>query len=254
MKILLTNDDGIYAEGLCALYEALSLDHEIYIVAPEVGRSAVGHAITIDQPLRVTKVRRGRFFWGYAINGTPADCVKLAIYELIGPVDLVISGINKGANVGINLLYSGTVSAATEAKILGYSSIAVSVDAYKDIDYCFAANFVSMFINHVFDLPLDLPFCLNINIPHINPYKIKGIKFVRQSTAKLKEIFDKRLDLHDKIYYWQGAEEYTEKDPNTDVVALKEGYITITPIQFDLTNYSTLNNLRQISNKLIIKF
>jgi len=254
MKILLTNDDGIYAEGLCALYEVLSLDHEIYIVAPEVERSAVGHAITIDQPLRVTKVKRGKFFWGYAINGTPADCVKLAIYELIGPVDLVISGINKGANVGINLLYSGTVSAATEAKILGYSSIAVSIDAYKDIDYCFAANFVSRFINYVFDLPLDLPFCLNINIPHINPYKIKGVKFVRQSTAKLKEIFDKRLDLHDKIYYWQGAEEYTEKDPDTDVVALKEGYITITPIQFDLTNYSTLNNLRQISDKLIINF
>lgn len=254
MKILLTNDDGIYAEGLCALYETLHLEHEVYIVAPESERSAVGHAITIDQPLRVTRVRRGKYFWGYAINGTPADCVKLAIYELVGPVDLVVSGINRGANVGINLLYSGTVSAATEAKILGYPSIAVSIDAYKDIDYCFAANFVSIFVNHVFDLPLNLPFCLNINIPHINPYKIKGIKFVRQSTAKLKEIFDKRLDLHDKIYYWQGAEEHTEKDPETDVVALKEGYITVTPIQFDLTNYSSLNILKQISDKLVIKF
>lgn len=254
MKILLTNDDGIYAEGLCALYETLYLEHEVYIVAPETERSAVGHAITIDQPLRVTKVRIGKYFWGYAINGTPADCVKLAIYELVGPVDLIVSGINKGANVGINLLYSGTVSAATEAKILGYPSIAVSIDAYKDIDYCFAANFVSIFVNYVFNLPLDLPFCLNINIPHINPYKIKGIKFVRQSTAKLKEIFDKRLDLHDKIYYWQGAEEHTEKDPETDVVALKEGYITVTPIQFDLTNYSSLNTLKQISDKLVIKF
>ncbi len=254
MKILLTNDDGIYAEGICALHEVLSLDHEVYIVAPEAERSAVGHAITIDQPLRITKVKRGRFFWGYAINGTPADCVKLAIYELIGPVDLVVSGINRGPNVGINLLYSGTVSAATEAKILGYPSIAVSIDAYKDIDYCFAANFVGIFLNHVFDLPLPRPFCLNINIPHINPYKIKGIKFVRQSTAKLKEVFDKRLDLHDKIYYWQGAEEHTENDPDTDVIALKEGYITITPIQFDLTNYSLLNKLKQISNKLTIKF
>jgi len=100
-------------------------------------------------------------------------------------------------------------------------------------------------------LPLDLPFCLNINIPHINPYKIKGIKFVRQSIAKLKEIFDKRLDLHDKIYYWQGAEEYTEKDPDTDVIALKEGYITITPIKFDLTNYSSLNKLKQIDDKIL---
>jgi 5'-nucleotidase len=251
MKILLTNDDGIYSEGLCALYETLVLDHEVYIVAPESERSAVGHAITIEQPLRVRKVKRGKHFWGYAINGTPADCVKLALYELIGPVDLVISGINKGANVGINLLYSGTVSAATEAKILGYSSIAVSIDAYEDVDYCFAANFISTFINYVFDLPLDLPFCLNVNIPHINPHKIKGIKFVRQSIAKLKEIFDKRLDLHDKIYYWQGAEEYTEKDPDTDVIALKEGYITITPIKFDLTNYSSLNKLKQIDDKIL---
>ncbi|MCD6548000.1 MAG: 5'/3'-nucleotidase SurE [Thermodesulfobacterium sp.] len=254
MKILLTNDDGIYAEGLCALYEVLSLEHQVYIVAPESERSAVGHAITIEQPLRVTKVRRGKYFCGYAINGTPADCVKLAIYELVGSVDLVISGINRGANVGINLLYSGTVSAATEAKILGYPSIAVSIDAYKDIDYCFAANFIGVFVKYIFSLPLDLPFCLNINIPHINPHKIKGIKFVRQSTAKLKEIFDKRLDLHDRIYYWQGAEEHTEKDPDTDVIALKEGYITITPVHFDLTNYFSLNRLKQIKNKLVIEF
>jgi len=254
MKILLTNDDGIYAEGLCALYEILSLDHEIYIVAPESERSAVGHAITIDQPLRVIKIKRGKFFWGYAINGTPADCVKLAIYELVGPVDLVVSGINKGANVGINLLYSGTVSAATEAKMLGYSSIAVSIDAYENVDYCFAANFTGVFINHISKLPLNSPFCLNINIPHMNPYKIKGIKYVKQSTAKLKEFFDKRLDLHGKIYYWQGAEEYTEIDPETDVLALKEGYITITPIQFDLTNYSSLNILKQVKDKLSINF
>jgi len=254
MKILLTNDDGIYAEGLCALYEILSLDHEIYVVAPESERSAVGHAITINQPLRVTKIKRGNFFWGYAINGTPADCVKLAIYELVGPVDLVVSGINKGANVGINLLYSGTVSAATEAKMLGYSSISVSIDAYENVDYCFAAYFTSIFINHISKLPLNSPFCLNINIPHMNPYKIKGIKYVKQSTAKLKEFFDKRLDLHGKIYYWQGAKEHTEIDPETDVIALKEGYITITPIQFDLTNYSLLNILKQVKDKLFINF
>ncbi len=254
MKILLTNDDGIYAEGLCALYEILSLDHEIYVVAPESERSAVGHAITISQPLRVTKIKRGNFFWGYAINGTPADCVKLAIYELVGPVDLVVSGINKGANVGINLLYSGTVSAATEAKMLGYSSISVSIDAYENVDYCFAAYFTSIFINHISKLPLNSPFCLNINIPYMNPHKIKGIKYVKQSTAKLKEFFDKRLDLHGKIYYWQGAKEHTEIDPETDVIALKEGYITITPIQFDLTNYSLLNILKQVKDKLFINF
>ena len=254
MRILLTNDDGIYAEGLCALYEALCLEHEVYIVAPEAERSAVGHAITIHYPLRVSKVKRGKYFWGYAVNGTPADCVKLAIYELIGPVDLVISGINRGANVGINVLYSGTVSAATEAKMLGYPAIAVSIDAYEVNDYCFTAYFISNFIEKVFNLPINLPFCLNINIPHINPCQIKGIRFVRQSKAKLKEFFDKRLDLHGKVYYWQGAEEHTETDPDTDVIALKQGYITITPIQYDLTNYVFLEKLKNIENSFNFSF
>ncbi len=254
MKILLTNDDGIYADGICALYKTLSLEHEVYIVAPEAERSAVGHAITIHYPLRVKEIRKGKFFWGYAVSGTPADCVKLAIYELIGPVDLVISGINRGANVGINVLYSGTVSAATEAKILGYPAIAVSVDAYENIDYCFCAHFVSFIINEIPKLPLDNPFCLNINIPNLSPYKIKGIKVVRQSKAKLKEIFEKRLDLHGKAYYWQGAEEYTETDPETDVVALKNGYITITPIHFDLTNCTNLEKLKRFFDKVILNF
>ena len=243
MRILITNDDGIYADGLCGLYFALREEHEVFIVAPEVERSAVGHAITIHYPLRVREVRRGKFFWGYAVSGTPADCVKLAIYELIGPVDLVISGINRGANVGINVLYSGTVSAATEAKILGVNSIAVSIDAYENIDYCFASYFMAQFVRTIEKIPLDSPFCLNINIPHLNLHQIKGVKFVRQSTAKLKEFFEKRLDLHGKIYYWQGAEEHTETDEETDVVALKKGYITITPIQFDLTSYRDLNKL-----------
>ncbi|MDK2860974.1 MAG: 5/3-nucleotidase [Thermodesulfobacterium sp.] len=245
MKLLLTNDDGIYAEGLCSLYNALSLEHEVYIVAPEAERSAVGHAITIHYPLRVTKVKRGKKFWGYAVSGTPADCVKLALYELIGPVDLVISGINRGANVGINLVYSGTVSAATEAKILGYPSLAVSIDAYEDVDYCFAANFIAKFLNVLKDLPLNKPFCLNINIPNCNPSKIKGIKFVKQSKARLKEVFEKRFDLHGKAYYWQGAEEHTETDEDTDVLALKQGYITITPIHFDLTNHNSLKILKK---------
>jgi 5'-nucleotidase len=243
MKILLTNDDGIYADGLCGLYFTLSEEHEVYIVAPEVERSAVGHAITIHYPLRVREIRRGKYFWGYAVSGTPADCVKLALYELVGPVDLVISGINRGANVGINVLYSGTVSAATEAKILGINGIAVSIDAFENIDYCFTSYFVGRLLKELKDLPLKRPFCLNINIPHLNPHQIKGIKIVRQSTAKLKEFFEKRLDLHGKDYYWQGAEEHTETDEETDVVALKQGYITITPIQYDLTAYSDLTSL-----------
>ncbi len=252
MKILLTNDDGIYADGLCSLYFSLIGEHEVYIVAPDYEKSAVGHAITIHYPLRVKKIQRGKYFWGYAVSGTPADCVKLAIYELVGPVDLVISGINRGANVGINVLYSGTASAATEAKILGYNGLAVSIDAYENIDYCFTAYFIKNFLNYLPSLPLSKPFCLNINIPSISPPQIKGIKFVRQSTAKLKEVFEKRLDLHGKIYYWQGAEEHTEEDEETDVIALKKGYITITPIHFDLTSYQELSFLKNLSLPIAI--
>ncbi len=250
MKILLTNDDGIFAEGICALYEALYEEHEVYIVAPEAERSAVGHAITIHYPLRVNKVKRGRHFWGYAVSGTPADCVKLAIYELIGPVDLVISGINRGANVGINVIYSGTVSAATEAKMLGYPSFAVSVDGFEDIDFCFAANFMADVIQKIDEFQITKPFCLNINFPNVNPCCIKGIKVVRQSTAPLKEFFDRRIDLHGKVYYWQGAEEHTESSPDTDVIALKQGYITITPIMFDLTNYARLSSINKLAKLL----
>ncbi len=255
MKILLTNDDGIFAEGLCALYEALKPEHEVFIVAPEAERSAVGHAITIHYPLRVTRVKRGGFFWGWAVSGTPADCVKLAIYELIGSVDLVISGINRGANVGINVIYSGTVSAATEAKMLGYPSLAVSMEGWEDLDYCFAANFIAEFIHQCFitkeiKLPVKTPFCLNINFPKVNPCYIKGIKVVRQSLAPLKEFFDRRIDPHGKVYYWQGAEEHLEKDEDTDVVALKQGYITITPIKYDLTNYDSLEKIKDLENRI----
>ncbi|QJA06357.1 5'/3'-nucleotidase SurE [Thermosulfurimonas marina] len=242
MKILLTNDDGIYAEGLCALYRALSLEHEVVIVAPEAERSAVGHAITLSDPLRVRVVRRGRDFWGYAVNGTPADCVKLAFYELVGPVDLVVSGINRGANVGINVLYSGTVSAATEAAILGRPALAVSLAAFSGEDYCFAAYFTALLVEN---LPsLSSPFCLNVNIPHLPAHLIKGIKVTRQGTRKLKERFEKRVDPHGNIYYWQCGEEFLEEDPDTDVVALKSGYISITPLAHDLTDYKTLSFLQ----------
>ncbi len=244
MKILLTNDDGIHAEGLCALYRCLSLDHELVVVAPEAERSAVGHAITLSNPLRVRIVRKGREFWGYAVNGTPADCVKLAFYELVGPVDLVISGINRGANVGINVLYSGTVSAATEAAILGMPALAVSLAAYRHESYCFAAYFTATILEDLFHWPLPRPFCLNINIPNLPAHLIKGVKITRQGTRKLRERFEKRIDPHGNTYYWQCGEEFLEDDPETDVVAIKQGFISITPLNHDLTHQEVLRLLR----------
>jgi len=244
MRILLTNDDGIFAEGLCALYDALCEDHKVFVVAPEAERSAVGHAITIADPLRVKKVKRGNMFFGYAVNGTPADCVKIAIHELIGPdIDLVISGINRGANVGINVLYSGTVSAATEGVILGYPGIAVSLNEYQEPDYCFAAYFTSCLLETLKEPILKEIFCLNVNIPFLPAHRIKGIKFVKQSTAPLIEKFERRIDPHGNIYYWQCSERFTETDPETDVVSLKEGFITITPLHYDLTSKNFLQRL-----------
>lgn len=245
MRILLTNDDGIFAEGLCALYDALAEEHEVFVVAPEAERSAVGHAITIADPLRVKKVKRGRKFFGYAVNGTPADCVKIAIHELIGPeIDLVLSGINRGANVGINVLYSGTVSAATEGVILGYPGIAISINAYRDPDYCFAAYFASCLVENLEEIIFDSIFCLNVNIPALPAHQIKGIKWVKQSTTRLLEKFEKRIDPHGNVYYWQCSERFTETDPETDVVALAEGFITLTPLHFTLTNLEILQQLQ----------
>jgi 5'-nucleotidase len=246
MRILLTNDDGIFAEGLCALYDALAQDHEVFVVAPEAERSAVGHAITIADPLRVRKVKRGRQFFGYAVSGTPADCVKIAVHELIGPrIDLVLSGINRGANVGINVLYSGTVSAATEGAMLGYSGIAVSINEYKEPDYCFAAYFVGCLLENLERLPVQGIFCLNVNIPALPPHKIRGIKWVKQSVAPLLEKFEKRVDPHGHVYYWQCSERFTETDPETDVVALAQGFITLTPLHFNLTYRQALKALQQ---------
>ncbi len=244
MRILLTNDDGIFAEGLCALYDVLCQDHEVFVVAPEAERSAVGHAITIADPLRVKKVKRGNKFFGYAVNGTPADCVKIAIYELIGPnIDLVLSGINRGANVGINVLYSGTVSAATEGVILGYPGIAVSLNEYQEPDYCFAAYFTSCLLESLKREIFSEKICLNVNIPFLPANEIRGVKFVRQSAAPLVEKFEKRIDPHGNIYYWQCSERFTETDPETDVVALHQGFITITPLHHNLTSFKVLKEL-----------
>ena len=245
MRILLTNDDGIHALGLCALYEALRDDHELFVVAPDAERSAVGHAITLVDPLRVREVkRRGRRF-GWAVNGTPADCVKLAVRELVGPgIDLVLSGINLGANVGINILYSGTVSAATEAAILGIRAAAVSLDTLKDPDFCFAAGFTASILEWIKDLPLQRGVALNINIPARPPKEIRGARIAKQELRPYEETFEKRVDPRGNVYYWQSIQERAEV-PESDVDAelLRRGFITITPIHYDLTAHDHLERI-----------
>ena len=246
MNILLTNDDGIYARGLYSLYEVLKDEHEVFVVAPDSECSAVGHAITLANPLRVRSVKRKGSVFGWALNGTPADCVKLAVHDLIKkPIDLVISGINHGANIGINVLYSGTVSAAAEAAILGIKSAAVSLDTYRAPDFCFAANFAKRLIAWLNEVDLSSGVTINVNVPALPPDQILGVRATRQGTSGFVEQFDKRVDPRGNIYYWQTNSETSaiHKDDDIDSIALKQGFITITPIHFDLTSYTILNSL-----------
>jgi 5'-nucleotidase len=238
LKILLTNDDGIYAQGLGALYRELNGDFELVVVAPETEMSAVGHAITLDSPLRVRDVYKNGSFFGYGVSGTPADCVKIAVEELLEiPPDLIISGINLGANVGVNVLYSGTVSAATEGAFLGIRSAAISLDTLKKApDFGFAARFSREIIGFIVKSNLKKGTALNVNIPAIPEDKIKGISFTGQGTRRQKEKFESRIDPRGNVYYWLSAEIPVEDEAvDSDIRALREQRISITPITYDLT-------------------
>jgi 5'-nucleotidase len=248
MRFLLTNDDGIYAEGLSALYRELSKEAECLIVAPETEQSAVGHAITLSRPLMVRRMKKDGSISGYAVKGTPADCVKIGIKELSEkPFDLVVSGINLGANVGINVIYSGTVSATTEGTVLGIPSMAISLDTHSsNADFSFAARVarkLALFI--VKDNPAG-GMTLNVNIPAIPEDKIRGFAVTRQGTARLVENFEKRVDPRENIYYWLAGETLLpeEEDDNSDASALKKGFISLTPIQYDLTNHRAIDDLK----------
>jgi 5'-nucleotidase len=248
MRILLTNDDGIYAKGLNALYSELSQDTDCLIVAPEIEQSAVGHAITIARPLMVRRATKNGNFLGYAVCGTPADCVKIGIKELSDkPVDLVVSGINRGANAGINVIYSGTVSAATEAVIMGVPALAVSLDTHRDADFTFAARFARKMVQMMMNNPELNNSAINVNVPALPPEEIKGVMVVRQGKGSITEHFEKRIDPRENTYYWISGESQAEQEAkDTDVAVLAQGFITITPIQSDLTRYDLLDDLKKI--------
>jgi 5'-nucleotidase len=248
MIILLTNDDGIHAPGLFALYRALKPDHELYIVAPETEMSAVGHAITLTSPLRVQEVHKNGSFYGYAVTGTPADCVKIALQELLKtPPDVILSGINLGANVGVNLLYSGTVSAATEGAFLGVPSAAISLAALKNPDFEFAARFSKRIVGFLTTSGLADGTALNVNIPALPPDQIRDVCITRQGTARFEECFESRTDPRGNVYYWLSGEKFVGKgDEDDDFVALKQKMITITPIHYDLTCYREMERLKPL--------
>lgn len=246
IRILLTNDDGIAAPGLSALYREMKALGEITVVAPDSERSAVGHAITLSDPLRVAEYSRNGRFFGYAVSGTPADCVKLAYWSLLeSPPDLVVSGINRGANTGINVIYSGTVSAATEATMLGIPAFAVSLATFEQPDFSYAAKFARKLARIVLRHDLPQGTFLNVNVPPVPEDKIRGVAITRQGLAVYDEKFEKRLDPQKRVYYWlTGVKREIEDDPGVDDRAVLENMVSITPIHYDLTNYHYIEELR----------
>ena len=246
-KILITNDDGIYAPGIFALWEAMDALGDVIIVAPDSEKSAVGHAITISDPIRIQKVTRRDGFEGYAVKGTPADCVKIAVQGILdSPPDIIISGINAGANVGNNIIYSGTVSAATEGTMLKIPSIAISLDAVRGGNYEPAKTVAQRVVNQVLDRELPEGVLLNVNVPNIPFAEIQGTKITRQGNIYFKDWLDGREDPRGHQYYWMTGEIVDpDNDDNCDGVALSQGFVSITPIHYQLTCESFLDSLEQ---------
>lgn len=244
MRILLSNDDGIHAPGLRALYESVRDLGDTTIVAPAAEQSAVGHAITLSDPLKTRRIHKDGGFFGFAVSGTPADCVKLAVHTLLDtPPDIVISGINHGPNPGINIIYSGTVSAATEGTILGIPSMAVSIDTFGDAHWATAGKVVRRLVGQLADRSLPKDTLLNVNVPNLPINEIRGFKVVRMGRSRFMEIFHKRSDPRGNEYYWMDGEMtlLDNSGGETDIEALRAGYVSLTPIGLDLTQYSALD-------------
>jgi len=249
MRILLTNDDGVYAPGLGAMRKELQKLGEVVVVAPAGEQSAVGHSITLLTPL-ITQVvvDENQIPMGWAVEGRPADCVKLALLELLKePPDLIVSGLNAGSNAGINVLYSGTVAAAVEGSFFQITSIAVSLVTNKAQPPNFpkgaehARSVVEQIIRH----PLSRGSLFNVNIPNIEKGPIQGIRTVRQNVAPYKEQFDRRVDPRGRTYFWTGADfGCPDPHPDTDETALRDGFITVTPLHFNLTHAVMLEKMK----------
>jgi 5'-nucleotidase len=239
--ILITNDDGITAPGIKNLIEAAKTLGKVVVVAPDKAQSGMGHAITIGTPLRMDKVDMFGDIEAWQTSGTPVDCVKLAVDKILHrKPDLCISGINHGANHSINVIYSGTMSAAMEASIESIPSIGFSLLDYRfDADFSAAAYYANKIIKTVLANKLDKHLLLNVNIPSVPKKDIKGIKVCKQAYAKYKEEFDERIDPHGKKYYWLTGEFINfDTAEDTDVWALQNNYVSVVPVQFDLTNYT----------------
>lgn len=249
MQILLTNDDGIQAPGLRAIYKALlAAGHDVHVVAPVSEQSAVGHAVTISMPLKVKSFTENGFK-GLGVYGTPVDCVKLGLTTLLGSVqpDLVVSGINSGCNVGIDIIYSGTVSAATEGALMGIPALAVSYDDWTPEDMSTQAEWAVAFIDRTDWSVLPKETLLNLNFPKGLAQDAKELVLCPQTRASYRDWYKERRDPRGNVYYWLEGEIPPDKvSPGTDRALLSEGHITLTPLKFNLTDQNALEQLQAL--------
>lgn len=250
--ILITNDDGVTAPGIRNLVEAVKDLGKIIVVAPDKPQSGMGHAITIGQPLRLHKIGAFQDIEAYACTGTPVDCVKLAVDKILHrKPDLCLSGINHGANHSINVIYSGTMSAAVEAAIESIPSAGFSLLDYSiDADFAGARAYARKVVEHMLSTKMDKHTVLNVNIPPLPADHLKGLKICRQAYAKYEEDFIVRQDPHGHQYYWLTGEFVNfDKGKDTDVWALANGYVSVVPVQFDLTHYAQKDKLEKLWTK-----
>lgn len=260
MKLLISNDDGIFALGVRSLANGLAAaGHDVTVVCPDRERSATGHGLTLHQPIRAEIVES--FFdptiIAWACSGTPSDCVKLALWALLdSPPDFVISGINQGANLGTDILYSGTVSAAMEGVIEQIPSIAISLTSFSSQEFQGAVNFAQTLLAQLALKPLPEVMLLNVNVPAVELQEIAGVTITRQGVRRYIDVFEKRLDPRGKTYYWLAGELLEEVEPQglnlpqdipTDVQAIRNNFITVTPLQYNLTYASGLKQLLNLN-------
>lgn len=249
LHFLLSNDDGIHAPGLRALAVRLQREGRVSVVAPDRERSATSHAITVYYPLRVQSVPYAEGIVAYAVDGTPADCVRLALETLLphtDPCHVVISGINDGVNLGTDVIYSGTVSAAMEAAVMGVPALAISLAKDNSrLSWEAAADIASHFVLQVVEKGLAADTLLNINIPALSLSQIRGTKVTRLGRRRYMNGVHRRTDPHGGTYYWRaGTAVDAEGQEGTDAQALAAGYVSLTPVHYDLTHYASLEGLQ----------
>lgn len=248
--ILVCNDDGIESAGIAALAAALDGLGTIVVVAPMLEQSAVGHSITIRMPMRAHTwpfESVGGDLWARAVTGTPADCIKIAVQKLLPRrPDIVVSGINHGPNTAVNVLYSGTVSAATEAAILGIPAAAFSHCSWNPVDFESAGIAARRVVGDILERGLPPGVLLNVNVPDLPPHEIQGHRATRQARARWDEEFEERRDPMDRPYYWLGGH-FVDLDggADTDLAAIDAGFVSITPLQFDMTAHAAMPHVVQ---------